>query len=116
MITISLEDREKIRKFENVMKKGWYANDGQVVELLNRLLDKRERPSSCASCCKRHITMLVDALNAVEREEAQNKAMETPPEALKTTNPITTPSDENKSILDDTSTQNKPKKGRPSKK
>lgn len=111
MMTISLEDREKIRKFEEIMRKGWYANDGQVVELLNRLLDKRERPSSCASCCKRHITMLVDALNAVEREEAKNKALETPPEALETTEPITIPSEENKATGD----ENKPKKGRPKK-
>lgn len=112
MIAISKEDREKIRKFEEIMRKGWYASDAQVVELLNRLLDKRERPSSCASCCKRHIQMLVDALNAVEREEAQNKAVETPSEALKTTDPITIPSEENKATGD----ENKPKKGRPPKK
>lgn len=91
---ISIEDREKIRKFEKIMKRGLYANDAEVVDVLNRILDKRERPSNCGSCCRRHIQMVVDALNhqeELEAKQAQIKAAE----ALKNDELNNTPKEEN---------------------
>ena len=67
---ISKEDREKIRKFEEISKGGYYANGKEVTDLHNKVLNTRLSSTNCPSCIKSRISALVDALNKVERQEA----------------------------------------------
>lgn len=85
---ISKEDREKIRKLEEISKGGYYANGKEVTDLHNKILNTRLSSTNCPSCIKSRISALVDALNKVERQEAleaEKKAAEEPkPQPKKT--------------------------------
>ena len=110
MITISLEDRKKIEKFIEIRNRGLYANDGEVVEVLNRLLNRRERPSSCSSCCRRHIQMLEEALKAYDAAQAKQAL-----EAQKKQDVDNSPIEENKAS-GEVENKSVKKAGRPPKK
>ena len=66
-MVINAEDLEIIRKFEQIMKKGFYASGQEVCAVYNRVLEKNARPSNCSSCIRRQIQELVDAANKFER-------------------------------------------------
>lgn len=75
-MTISEENRNIIRKFENIMRRGLYASGDQVTQIYNSVLDKNVRTTNCGSCIRSRITELVKALNKVEADEAKLKAKE----------------------------------------
>lgn len=104
-------DIKFIEKAIEVRNKGWYVNSKELTDVYNRVLNKKRAQTSCGSCLRAMVNELEAALKAFK---AQNKAVETPPETLI----VTIPTEENKSILDDTGTQNKPikKAGRTKKK
>lgn len=82
-ITISAEDVKLIRKFEEILKRGYYCDGGQVTEVHNRVLGTRLSPTNCSSCIRQRITALVEALNRFERLNAkveEEKVEETPEE------------------------------------
>lgn len=86
---ISKEDRELIRKFEAIRQKGYYASGQEVTDLHNRILGTHLNSTNCSSCIRVRIQALVDALNKLEAQEAQQaaekKAAEEPkPETKKT--------------------------------
>ena len=82
-MTISEENRNIIRKFENIMRRGLYASGDQVTQIYNSVLDKNVRTTNCGSCIRSRITELVKALNKVEADEAKLKAQEQAKEDLK---------------------------------
>lgn len=78
---ISKEDREMIRKFQDIMSRGYYASGEQVTDLHNKILGTRLASTNCSSCIRSRISALVDALNKLERQEAleaEKKAAEEP--------------------------------------
>ena len=75
-MTISEENRNIIRKFENIMRRGLYASGDQVTQIYNSVLDKNVRTTNCGSCIRSRITELVKALNKWEVDEAKLKAKE----------------------------------------
>ena len=66
-ITINAEDLKLIRKFQDIMNRGYYASGQEVVTLYNRVLNKRANPSNCSACIRRQIQELVDAADRFER-------------------------------------------------
>lgn len=70
-MVINAEDLEIIRKFEQIMKKGFYASGQEVCAVYNRVLEKNARPSNCSSCIRRQIQELVDAANKFEQMAAR---------------------------------------------
>lgn len=85
---ISKEDREMIRKFQDIMSRGYYASGEQVTDLHNKILGTRLASTNCSSCIRSRISALVNALDrqeAQEAKEAEKKAAEEPkPEPKKT--------------------------------
>lgn len=84
-LTISNEDIELIRKFEELKKKGYYADGSQVTQVYNRIFNLNLSSTSCGSCIRQRIQQMVDALNnfeklckkdeeSVETNEADNNA------------------------------------------
>lgn len=61
------EDIEKIRKLEEILKRGFYADGKEVTDLHNRVLGTRLSSTNCSSCIKQRINALVQALNYFER-------------------------------------------------
>lgn len=66
-MNINKEDIDRIRKFQDIMNRGYYASGKEVVELYNKVLEKRANPTNCGACIRRYITELVDALNRFEK-------------------------------------------------
>lgn len=73
MLEISKEDAQMIRKFEEILSKGYYANGGEVTELYNRVLEKRVASTNCGSCLKIRIQELVAALNKFEEQSKHDE-------------------------------------------
>lgn len=71
---ISEEDREKIRKFEEIKNKGMYASGVEVTEVYNRVLNKRLPSTNCGSCIRQRVQEMVNFLN--KEEEQERKAEE----------------------------------------
>lgn len=83
---INSEDLNLIRKFEDIMQRGYYASGQEVASLYNRVLEKHVNPSNCEACIRRQIQELVEAANRFERMvalEEQKKQEETPAEENK---------------------------------
>lgn len=72
-MNISKEDRELIRKFEQIMNKGHYVQSQQLTDAYNRILDKHVHNTTCGSCLRQRTKELIDALNNVERREAREQ-------------------------------------------
>ena len=60
------EDIIKIRKLEEILKRGYYADGKEVTDLHNRVLGTRLSSTNCSSCIKQRINALVQALNHFE--------------------------------------------------
>lgn len=67
---ISKEDRELIRKFDEIRQRGYYASGQEVTNLHNKVLGTHLNSTNCSSCIRIRIQALVDALNKLERQEA----------------------------------------------
>lgn len=83
---INSEDLNLIRKFEDIMQRGYYASGQEVASLYNRVLEKHVNPTNCGACIRRQIQELVEAANRFERMvalEEQKKQEETPVEENK---------------------------------
>ena len=68
---ISKEDRELIRKFENIRQRGYYCNSRQLQELYNRVFNVNKPATQCSSCMRQRIGELMKALIKEEEQEAQ---------------------------------------------
>ena len=63
------KDKELVRKFINIKKRGLYVESTQLTEAYNRILDKNVRNTTCA-----RIAELETALNKWEADEAKEAA------------------------------------------
>lgn len=70
------KDKELVRKFINIKKRGLYVESTQLTEAYNRILDKNVRNTTCGSCMRARIAELETALNKWEADEAKLKAKE----------------------------------------
>ena len=70
------KDKELVRKFINIKKRGLYVESTQLTEAYNRILDKNVRNTTCGSCMRARIAELETALNKWEADEAKLKATE----------------------------------------
>lgn len=95
-ININAEDLKLIRKFEDILCRGYYADGKQVTDLHNKVLGTRLASTNCSSCIRSRIQALVDAANKFERlsQRMSEKASESVPE-VKVED---TPQEENKSV------------------
>lgn len=75
-MVISEEDRELIRKFEAIKKKGLYVQSAQMQKVYNRVFETNVAATSCGTCIRGRINKLVDALNKLEKEEREEAAKE----------------------------------------
>lgn len=66
-ININAEDYQTIRKFEDILRRGYYCDGGQVTELHNRVLGTRLASTNCGSCIRQRINALVEAANKFDR-------------------------------------------------
>lgn len=75
MITeITEEDREQIKKFKEIANRRGIANSKQVQNLFNRVFNTPNmKASSCAGCVRGRINKLWNALQEIEKEEAETK-------------------------------------------
>lgn len=65
------QDKELVRKFINIKKRGLYVDSMQLTEAYNRILDKNVRNTTCGSCMRARIAELESALNKWEADEAK---------------------------------------------
>ncbi|WP_406535470.1 hypothetical protein [Methanobrevibacter sp.] len=68
------KDKELVRKFINIKKRGLYVESTQLTEAYNRILDKNVRNTTCGSCMRARIAELETALNKWEADEAKEAA------------------------------------------
>ena len=73
-MVISKEDRELIRKFEQIKKKGLYVQSAQMQKVYNTVFETNMAATSCGTCIRGRINKLVDALNKLEKEEMEEDA------------------------------------------
>lgn len=112
--TINAEDAKLIRKFEEIMQRGYYASGEEVTAVYNRVLNKNVNTTNCSSCLRQRISEMVATLNHFE---AIAKRQEMAQEALKNDEVDNSLSDENKATgeAENKSTEKK-RVGRPPKK
>ena len=80
------KDKELVRKFISIKKRGLYVDSMQLTEAYNRILDKNVRNTTCGSCMRTRIAELESALNKWEADEAKKaeiKAQEQAKEEIK---------------------------------
>lgn len=99
---ITEEQKIAIRKFEQILKKGYYASGAEVTKTYNEVFGTKLNTTNCNQCIISRVKQLVERLNAEEKKEQ---------EALKKEEPNDSPQGENKTT---TEAENKPRKvGRP---
>lgn len=108
-MVISKEDRELIRKFEAIKKKGLYVQSAQMQAVYNRVFETNMAATSCGTCIRGRIAKLVDALNKLENEEreAAKKAEEETKVADVTNNKV--PDTQEEEIKEESENADKPK-------
>ena len=102
------EDIELIEKFIEIKNKGYYVDGGQLTTVYNRVLERNVNSTSCGSCLRQRVNELESALNHYKAQEA-----------LKNNNPNNSPSEENKTTVDNIPEQpveEKKRVGRPKRK
>lgn len=65
------EDIKKIRKFQEILNKGYYANGKEVTDVYNRVLNKNVQVTGCGPCLRGRATELVRFLDAYEKEQCK---------------------------------------------
>ena len=66
-MNINSEDLKMIRKFQDIMSRGYYVDGTQLTEVYNRVLDKRVSPTNCSSCLRARTQELITAADNFER-------------------------------------------------
>lgn len=66
-MTINSEDLKMIRKFQDIMSRGYYCDGKQVTDLHNKVLGTRLNSTNCGSCIRSRIQALVEAADKFER-------------------------------------------------
>lgn len=66
-MTISSEDLKMIRKFQDIMARGYYCSGSEVTDLHNKVLGTRLNSTNCAACIRTRIQALVEAADKFER-------------------------------------------------
>lgn len=61
-------DFQKIETLENIMNRGYYAQPREVTDLYNKVFGTRLSITSCSSCLRHRISLLV---NEMRRAKAQ---------------------------------------------
>ena len=84
------EDIELVEKFIEIRNKGYYCDGAQLTEVYNRVLEKHVNVTNCGSCLRQRVNELAEALERFKRLS----------EASKPDEPITTPEEENKAVVD----------------
>lgn len=86
-ININAKDYELIRKFEDILRRGYYASGEQVTQVHNRVLGTSLRSTNCSACISQRIRALVDAANKFDRlseaEKTSNEVVSSPTDELK---------------------------------
>lgn len=102
------KNKEAVKKFNEIMSKGYYVNSQQLTRVYNEVLEKNVPNTNCSSCCRQRVSELVKALKqweAKEAKEAEIKAQE----ALKQDEPTDTKAEEEKPV--ETKKRGRKKKG-----
>lgn len=89
-ITWTKEDIELVEKFIDIRNRGYYVSGEQLTSAYNRILHKNVNPTNCSSCLRQRVNELAEALERFKRLS----------EASKPDEPITTPEEENKAVVD----------------
>lgn len=66
-MTINSEDLKMIRKFQDIMSRGYYCDGKQVTDLHNKVLGTRLNSTNCGACIRNRIQALVEAADKFER-------------------------------------------------
>lgn len=85
-MTISSEDLKTIRKFQDIMSRGYYCDGKEVTDLHNKVLGTRLNSTNCGACIRTRIQALVEAADKFERMiqlEKKDKPAEEPKETKK---------------------------------
>ena len=98
---ISKENIEKIKKFEQILKKGYYASGAEVTKTYNEVFGTKLNTTNCSQCIISRVKQLVERLNAEEKKEQ---------EELKNNDLDDTPQEENKATVEANASLNKPKR------
>lgn len=101
------EDKKLVRKFNEIMSKGYYVNSQQLTRIYNEVLEKNVPNTNCSSCCRQRVSELVKALKQWEQQEAK-EAQKKAQEALKAEAPTDTKAEEEKPV--ETKKRGRPKK------
>ena len=84
------EDIELVEKFIEIRNKGYYCDGAQLTEVYNRVLEKHVNVTNCGSCLRQRVNELAEALERFKKLSEDSKPDE----------PITTPEEENKAVVD----------------
>ena len=84
------DDIEKVKKFIELKKNGFYCDGTQLTEVYNRVLEKRVPPTNCGSCMRARIGELETALNQFIKAQELDKKVEVD----------NTPQEENKAAVE----------------
>lgn len=68
MANFNDDDIKKIRKFEEILRRGLYASGAEVQDVYNRVFQTTMTPTSCGTCLRGRIKTMVDALNRYSEE------------------------------------------------
>lgn len=66
-MTISSDDLKTIRKFQDIMSRGYYCDGKEVTDLHNKVLGTRLNSTNCGACIRTRIQALVEAADKFER-------------------------------------------------
>lgn len=66
---LTSEDIALIRKYEEIMNRGYYVSGNEVTETYNRVLGKNIPSTNCSSCIRRRISELVEHMRRMLRLE-----------------------------------------------
>lgn len=91
-INITSDDLKMIRKFQDILSRGYYCDGKQVTDLHNKVLGTRLNSTNCGACIRTRIQALVEAADKFERLSQRLS------EASKQEEPTTTKVEENKAV------------------
>ena len=75
-----------IRKFQDIMSRGYYCDGKQVTDLHNKVLGTRLNSTNCGACIRSRIQALVEAADKFERMIQLEKKEEPAEEPVKEDN------------------------------
>lgn len=64
-------DIAEIEKFIIIKNRGYFCNSRHLQDVYNRVFSKKETPTNCASCLRRKIQELENALNDFKAKQAE---------------------------------------------